>query len=155
MLDAVLEQDSHARAVCETVAKTGLIMLAGELTTSAHVDFETVVRKTVTEIGLYNSAVGCDGNSCAVINVLGHQSADIAMGVDRIVDEDQGAGDQGLMFGYATNETDNFIPGPISYARKLVKQQAEAHRSGNLDWLRPDAKSQLTFVKFRSAMPSV
>ncbi len=146
VLDAVLEQDSHARVACETVAKTGLIMLAGELTTSAHIDFETVVRKTVTEIGYDNSAVGFDGNTCAVINALGHQSADIAMGVDRNVDEDQGAGDQGLMFGYATNETDNFMPAPISYAHKLVKQQADVRRAGKLDWLRPDAKSQLTFI---------
>ncbi len=146
VLDAVLEQDSHARVACETVAKTGLIMLAGELTTSAHIDFETVVRKTVTEIGYDNSAVGFDGNTCAVINALGHQSSDIAMGVDRSVDEDQGAGDQGLMFGYATNETDNFMPAPISYAHKLVKQQADVRRAGKLDWLRPDAKSQLTFI---------
>ncbi len=146
VLDAVLEQDSHARVACETVAKTGLIMLAGELTTSAHIDFETVVRKTVTEIGYDNSAVGFDGNTCAVINALGHQSPDIAMGVDRSIDEDQGAGDQGLMFGYATNETDNFMPAPISYAHKLVKQQADVRRAGKLDWLRPDAKSQLTFI---------
>lgn len=146
VLDAVLEQDKHARVACETVAKTGLILLAGEITTSARVDFESVVRKTVCEIGYDNSEVGFDGNTCAVINALGHQSHDIAMGVDRQIDEDQGAGDQGLMFGYATNETDNLMPAPISFAHKLVKQQADVRRSGKLNWLRPDAKSQLTFT---------
>ena len=145
ILDAVLEQDKHARVACETVAKTGLILLAGELTTSAHIDFEAVVRKTVVEIGYNSSEIGFDGNTCAVINALGHQSHDIAMGVDRNTDEDQGAGDQGLMFGYATNETESLMPAPISFAHKLVKRQADVRRSGKLDWLRPDAKSQLTF----------
>ena len=146
ILDAVLTQDIHARVACETVAKTGMIMLVGELTTTAHIDFEAVVRKTVVEIGYDSSEIGFDGNTCAVINALGQQSHDIAMGVDRSIDEDQGAGDQGLMFGYATNETDNLMPAPISYAHKLVKQQAAVRRSGSLAWLRPDAKSQLTFV---------
>ena len=146
VLDAVLAQDIHARVACETVAKTGLIMLAGELTTTAHIDFEAIVRKTVVEIGYDSSDVGFDGNTCAVINALGHQSPDIAMGVDRSISEDQGAGDQGLMFGYATNETDSYMPAPISYAHKLVKQQADVRRSGKLGWLRPDAKSQLTFI---------
>ncbi len=152
ILDAVLEQDIHARVACESVAKTGMIMLAGELTTSAHVDFEAVVRKTVNEIGYNSSEVGFDGSTCAVINALGHQSPDIAMGVDRAVDEDQGAGDQGLMFGYATNETDNYMPAPISYAHKLVKRQADVRRAGTLSWLRPDAKSQLTF-EYRDGRP--
>ncbi len=146
ILDAVLSQDKHARVACETLAKTGMIVLAGELTTSAHIDFESIVRKTVVDIGYDNSDVGFDGNTCAVINALGHQSPDIAMGVDRSIDEDQGAGDQGLMFGYATNETDNFMPAPISYAHKLVKKQADVRRAGTLSWLRPDAKSQLTFL---------
>jgi S-adenosylmethionine synthetase len=146
VLDAVLAQDKHARVACETLAKTGMVILAGELTTTAHIDFESIVRNTVTSIGYDNSGVGFDGNTCAVINALGHQSPDIAMGVDRSVDEDQGAGDQGLMFGYATNETDNLMPAPISYAHKLVKQQADVRRSGELSWLRPDAKSQLTFI---------
>ncbi len=146
ILDALLAKDKHARVACETLAKTGLIMLAGEITTSAQIDYESIVRQTVTEIGYDNSEVGFDGNTCAVINSLGHQSHDIAMGVDRSIDEDQGAGDQGLMFGYATNETDNFMPAPISYAHKLVKQQADVRRSGKLAWLRPDAKSQLTFT---------
>lgn len=145
VVDAVLAQDKHARIACETVAKTGMIMLVGELTTSAVVDFESVVRKTVLDIGYNSSEVGFDGKTCAVINGLGQQSPDIAMGVDRTADEDQGAGDQGLMFGYATNETDNYMPAPISYAHKLVKQQADVRKSGKLDWLRPDAKSQLTF----------
>jgi S-adenosylmethionine synthetase len=146
ILDAVLSQDKHARVACETLAKTGMIVLAGELTTSAHIDFESIVRKTVVDIGYDNSGVGFDGNTCAVINALGHQSPDIAMGVDRSIDEDQGAGDQGLMFGYATNETDNFMPAPISYAHKLVKKQADVRRAGTLSWIRPDAKSQLTFL---------
>lgn len=145
VLDAILEQDTHARVACETVAKTGMILLAGELTTSAYVDLESIVRKTVVEIGYDNSDVGFDGHTCAVINALGQQSPDIAMGVDRNIDEDQGAGDQGLMFGYATNETDNYMPAPISYAHKLVKQQADVRRAGTLPWLRPDAKSQLSF----------
>ncbi len=146
VLDAILEQDPHAHVACETAAKTGMILLLGELTTSAYVDLESIVRKTVVEIGYDNSDVGFDGNTCAVINALGQQSPDIAMGVDRKIDEDQGAGDQGLMFGYATNETDNFMPAPISYAHKLVKRQADIRRSGKLPWIRPDAKSQLTFT---------
>ncbi len=146
VLDAALAQDKHARVACETVAKTGLILLAGEITTSAQIDYDAIVRKTVIEIGYDNSDVGFDGNTCAVINALGHQSHDIAMGVDRKIDEEQGAGDQGLMFGYATNETENFMPAPISYAHKLVKRQADVRRSGKLPWLRPDAKSQLTFT---------
>jgi len=146
ILDAVLAQDTHARVACETVAKTGMIMLAGELTTSAVIDFEGIVRKTVNEIGYNSSEVGFDGSTCAVLNALGQQSPDIAMGVDRLVDEDQGAGDQGLMFGYATNETENYMPAPISYAHKLVKRQADVRRAGILPWLRPDAKSQLTFI---------
>ena len=153
VLDAVLEQDVHARVACETVAKTGLIMLAGEITTTADVDYEAVVRKTVTEIGYDNPEVGFDGNTCDVINALGQQSPDIAMGVDRSIDEDQGAGDQGLMFGYATNETDNYMPAPITFAHKLVKQQADVRRSGKLSWLRPDAKSQLTF-EYENGRPS-
>ena len=146
VLDAIIAKDTHARVACETVAKTGMIILAGELTTSTYVDLEAIVRKTVLEIGYNSSEVGFDGNTCAVLNALGQQSPDIAMGVDRAIDEDQGAGDQGLMFGYATNETDNLMPAPISYAHRLVKQQADVRRSGKLDWLRPDAKSQLTFV---------
>ncbi len=145
ILDAVLTQDIHARVACETMAKTGMIILAGELTTSANVDFEAIVRKTVLEIGYNSSEIGFDGATCAVMNALGQQSPDIAQGVDRQTDEDQGAGDQGLMFGYATNETNSLMPAPITYAHQLVKKQAECRKNGSLAWLRPDAKSQVTF----------
>jgi len=144
ILDAIISQDTHARVACETLAKTGMIVLAGEITTSAIVDFESIVRKTVTEIGYNTSDIGFDGATCAVINALGHQSRDIAQGVDHAIDEDQGAGDQGLMFGYATNETENLMPAPISIAHRLVHKQAELRKSGKLNWLRPDAKSQVT-----------
>ncbi len=145
ILDSVLEQDKHARVACETLTKTGMVVIAGELTTSAHIDFEKIVRQTVVDIGYDNSDIGFDGNTCAVLNALGHQSPDIAMGVDRSIDENQGAGDQGLMFGFATNETDNYMPAPISYAHRLVKKLADERRLGTLGWLRPDSKSQVTF----------
>ncbi len=145
ILDAVLEQDKHARVACETLTKTGMVVIAGELTTTAHIDFEKIVRQTVIDIGYDNSDIGFDGNTCAVLNALGHQSPDIAMGVDRSIDENQGAGDQGLMFGFATNETDNYMPAPISYAHRLVKKLADVRRLGTLGWLRPDSKSQVTF----------
>ena len=145
ILDAVLEQDIHARVACETLAKTGMVILAGELTTTANIDFEGIVRKTVLEIGYNSSDIGFDGSTCAVMNALGQQSPDIAQGVDRQTDEDQGAGDQGLMFGYATNETANLMPAPITYAHQLVKKQADCRKDGTLPWLRPDAKSQVTF----------
>ena len=145
ILDAVLEQDKHARVACETLTKTGMVVIAGELTTSAHIDFEKIVRQTVVDIGYDSSEIGFDGNTCAVLNALGHQSPDIAMGVDRSIDENQGAGDQGLMFGFATNETDSLMPAPISYAHKLVKKLADVRRLGTLGWLRPDSKSQVTF----------
>ncbi len=150
ILDAVLRDDLNGRVACETLTKTGLVMVAGEITTSTYVDVEGIVRKTVTDIGYDNSGVGFDGNTCAVINELGEQSPDIAQGVDRRRPEDQGAGDQGLMFGYASNETDAFMPAPIVYAHRLVERQASVRRSGVLEtggrsWLRPDAKSQVTF----------
>lgn len=145
ILDAVLEQDIHARVACETLAKTGMIIIAGELTTTAHVDFEAIIRKTVLEIGYNSSDIGFDGATCAVMNALGQQSPDIAQGVDRAGDENQGAGDQGLMFGYASNETNSLMPAPITYAHQLVKKQAECRKNGTLPWLRPDAKSQVTF----------
>ena len=150
ILDAVLRDDLNGRVACETLTKTGLVMVAGEITTSTDLDVEGVVRKTVTDIGYDNSDVGFDGNTCAVINELGEQSPDIAQGVDRTRPEDQGAGDQGLMFGYASDETDAFMPAPIVYAHRLVERQASVRRSGVLEtggcsWLRPDAKSQVTF----------
>jgi len=145
VLDAILEKDKDARVACETMVKTGMVVLAGEVTTSAYVDIETIVRDVVTDIGYKSSDVGFDGNTCAVINAIGQQSPDIAMGVDRGDKESQGAGDQGLMFGYASNETDVLMPAPLTYAHRLVKRQADLMKSGTLPWLRPDAKSQVTF----------
>jgi S-adenosylmethionine synthetase len=146
VLDAILAQDTKARVACETLVKTGMVLVAGEVTTSAWVDIEALVRQTVLDIGYNDSRMGFDGASCAVINALGKQSPDIARGVDRGVDEEQGAGDQGLMFGYASNETSVLMPAPITYAHRLVRRQAEVRKSGKLPWLRPDAKSQITFV---------
>ena len=152
ILDAILEQDTNARVACETLVKTGMVVLAGEITTSAIIDYEKVVRDTVNDIGYTSSAIGFDGSSCAVLNALGQQSPDIAMGVDREDKESQGAGDQGLMFGYASNETDVLMPAPITYAHRLVEKQAELMKSGKLDFLRPDAKSQVTF-RYEGAKP--
>ncbi len=145
VLDAIIAQDKNARVACETMVKTGMVVLAGEITTSAIVDYETIVRDTVNGIGYNNSDVGFDGSTCAVLNALGQQSPDIAQGVDREEREAQGAGDQGLMFGYASNETDTLMPAPIDYSHRLVRKQAEVRKSGKLSWLRPDAKSQVTF----------
>ena len=146
ILDEILRQDPHARVACETLIKTGAAIIAGEITTSAWVDLENIVRKTITDIGYNSSNVGFDGQTCAVMSLIGKQSSDIAMGVDNKNPENQGAGDQGLMFGYASNETDVFMPAPITYAHRLVKRQAHERKSGALSWLRPDAKSQVTFI---------
>lgn len=145
ILDAILQQDKHARVACETLVKTGMVLLAGEVTTSAWVDAEQIARNVVLDIGYNSSDMGFDGNSCAVINAIGKQSPDIAMGVDRSNQEEQGAGDQGLMFGYASNETDELMPAPITYAHRLVRRQAQMRKEDVLPWLRPDAKSQVTF----------
>jgi S-adenosylmethionine synthetase len=147
VLDAIIAQDSKARVACESLVKTGVAILAGEITTSAVVDFEPLIRKTICDIGYNSSAIGFDGATCAVVNILGKQSPDIAQGVDRKKPEEQGAGDQGLMFGYASNETSALMPAPIHFAHKLVEQQAKVRKAakGGLPWLRPDAKSQLTF----------
>lgn len=145
ILDAILSQDPHARVACETLVKTGMVLVAGEVTTSAHVEYEEVVRKTVSDIGYTSSDVGFDGETCAVMSAIGKQSPDIAMGVDRSAPEEQGAGDQGLMFGYATNETDVLMPAPITFSHRLVRRQHEVRENGALPWLRPDAKSQVTF----------
>ncbi|QEP42706.1 methionine adenosyltransferase [Ectothiorhodospiraceae bacterium BW-2] len=145
ILDAILTADKHARVACETLVKTGMVIVAGEITTTAHIEYEEVIRQTIKEIGYNSSEMGFDWASCAVINALGKQSPDIAMGVDRERAEDQGAGDQGLMFGYASNETEVLMPAPITYAHRLVAKQAEVRKQGQLNWLRPDAKSQVTF----------
>ena len=152
ILDAILEQDTGARVACETMVKTGMAVVAGEITTSATVDFEKVVRETILEIGYNNSEMGFDGATCAVLNAIGKQSPDIAQGVDRDSAVSQGAGDQGLMFGYATNETDVLMPAPITYSHRLVRKQAEVRKNGTLPWLRPDAKSQVTF-KYEDGKP--
>ena len=152
ILDEIMRQDPYGRVACETLIKTGLVLVAGEVTTTAWVDLEAVVRQVVREIGYTDSAVGFDGSTCAVLNGIGKQSPDIAQGVDRAKPEDQGAGDQGLMFGYAANETDVLMPAPITYAHRLVRRQSEARRAGELPWLRPDAKSQITF-RYRDGRP--
>jgi S-adenosylmethionine synthetase len=144
VLDALLTQDRRSRVACETLVKTGMVLLAGEITTNAEVDMEALVRKTVCDIGYDNAECGFDGKTCAVLIGLGKQSTDIAMGVDESEDKEQGAGDQGLMFGYACNETDVLMPAPITYSHRLVRRQHELLKSGELDWLMPDAKSQVT-----------
>ncbi len=145
ILDAIIAQDQYARVACETLVKTGVAIIAGEITTTANIDYEKIVRDVIVAIGYDSSAVHFDGRTCGVLNLVGKQSPDINQGVDRAKPEDQGAGDQGLMFGYASNETDVLMPAPIQYAHRLVERQAEARKSGLLPWLRPDAKSQVTF----------
>ena len=145
VLDAILEQDPVARVAVETMVKTGMVIIAGEVTTSAWVDLEEIVRSTVRDIGYNSSDIGFDWESCAVLNAIGKQSPDISMGVDESENHEQGAVDQGLMFGYASNETDVLMPAPITFAHRLVRRQAEVRKNGTLPWLRPDAKSQITF----------
>ena len=145
VLDEILKQDPKARVACETYVKTGMALVGGEITTSAWVDIENLAREVICDIGYTSSEMGFDGRSCAVLNAIGKQSSDINQGVDRENPLDQGAGDQGIMFGYATNETDVFMPAAITYAHRLMDRQAQVRKSGKLDWLRPDAKSQLTF----------
>lgn len=145
VLDAILEQDPTARVACECYAKTGMVIVGGEITTSAWVDVEQLTRHVVSDIGYDSSDMGFDWRSCAVISAIGKQSPDIAQGVNRSHPAEQGAGDQGIMFGYATNETDVFMPAPIYYAHRLMQKQAELRKNGSLPWLRPDAKSQVTF----------
>ncbi|AWW34354.1 methionine adenosyltransferase [Mannheimia varigena] len=146
VLDEILKQDPKARVACETYVKTGMALVGGEITTSAWVDIENLTRQVICDIGYTHSDMGFDAHSCAVLNAIGKQSPDINQGVDRADPLEQGAGDQGIMFGYATNETDVLMPAPITYAHRLMEQQAKVRKSGKLDWLRPDAKSQLTFA---------
>jgi S-adenosylmethionine synthetase len=152
VLDAILTADPRGRVACETLVKTGVVIVAGEITTSAWVDVEALVRKTVLDIGYDHSDMGFDGASCGVINIIGKQSADIAQGVDRKDERKQGAGDQGLMFGYASDETDVLMPAPITLAHRLVKRQAQVRKNGKLPWLRPDAKSQVT-LRYENDQP--
>src|SRR6202050_4727487 len=151
-LDAILKDDPRGRVACETLVKTGVVIVAGEITTSAWVDVEALGRQTVLEIGYDPSDMGFDGASCGVINIIGKQSPDIAQGVDRKDERKQGAGDQGLMFGYATNETDVLMPAPITLAHRLVKRQAQVRKNDKLPWLRPDAKSQVT-LRYENDQP--
>ena len=144
VLDKILKQDPKARVACETYVKTGMALVGGEITTSAWVDIENLTRQVICDIGYKHSEMGFDGNSCAVLNAIGKQSSDINQGVDRENPLDQGAGDQGIMFGYATNETEVLMPAAITYAHRLMEKQAEVRKSGKLAWLRPDAKSQVT-----------
>lgn len=144
VLDAIISKDKQARVACETMVKTGMVIVAGEITTNAWIDLEDLVRETILEIGYNHSDMGFDGATCAVLNAIGKQSPDIAQGVDREKDENQGAGDQGLMFGYATNETETLMPAALEYSHRLVRRQAELRKNGTLPWLRPDAKSQVT-----------
>lgn len=152
ILDALLTKDPHARVACETLVKTGMVLVAGEITTNAWVDVEHIARQIIRDIGYNSSAIGFDWESCAVITAIGKQSMDIAQGVNHSEDREQGAGDQGLMFGYASNETDVLMPAAITYAHRLMKRQAELRKKNILPWLRPDAKSQLT-LRYLNGIP--
>lgn len=144
VLDAIIRDDPESRVAVETLVKTGMAIVAGEVRTSTYVDLEDIVRGVILDIGYNSSDVGFDGASCAVLNAIGKQSVDIAVGVDEVDDKEQGAGDQGLMFGYATDETDVLMPAPIYFSHRLVERQAQLRKNGVLPWLRPDAKSQVT-----------
>ena len=153
VLDAILSEDKDAHVACETMVKTGMAILAGEITTSAWVDLEEITRGVILDIGYDSSELGFDGATCAVLNAIGKQSPDIAQGVDRDAPEKQGAGDQGMMFGYASNETESLMPAPIHFAHALVRRQAELRKNHTLTWLRPDAKSQVSF-RYENGRPT-
>jgi len=152
IVDAIISDDPHARIAVETMVKTGMAIVAGEVRTSTYIDLEDLIREVILDIGYNSSDVGFDGASCAVLNAIGKQSADIAMGVDEADSKDLGAGDQGLMFGYATNETEVLMPAPIFYSHRLVERQAQLRKDGTLPWLRPDAKSQVT-LRYENGLP--
>jgi S-adenosylmethionine synthetase len=152
ILDEILRQDPKARVACETMVTTGTAIIAGEITTNCYADMPTIVRNTIKEIGYNSSAMGFDWETCAVLTSIDKQSADIAMGVDDDKHE-QGAGDQGMMFGYACNETDVLMPAPITYAHRLTRKLSEVRKDGTLDFLRPDSKSQVTFA-YENGMPT-
>ena len=152
VLDAILKDDPHARVAVETLVKTGMAVIAGEVRTDTYVDLEDIVREVIKGIGYNHSDIGFDGNSCAVLNAIGKQSSHIARGVDESENKDLGAGDQGLMFGYANNETSVLMPAPIFYSHRLVERQAELRKAGTLPWLRPDAKSQVT-LRYEQGKP--
>ncbi len=152
VLDAIIKEDPYARVAVETMVKTGMAVIAGEVTTKTYVELEDIVRNVILDIGYNSSDVGFDGASCAVLNAIGKQSPDIAMGVDEKEDKQIGAGDQGLMFGYATNETDVLMPAPIYYSHRLMERQAALRKKGVLNWLRPDAKSQVT-LRYENGKP--
>ena len=153
ILDAMLEQDPRSRVACETMITTGMTVIAGEITTKAIVDFQDIVRSTIRDIGYISSDMGFDANTCAVLVALDKQSPDIAQGVNEGENKDQGAGDQGLMFGYACNETESLMPAPIDYAHRLVRRQSEVRKNGKLPWLRPDAKSQVS-MRYENDKPA-
>ncbi len=152
ILDSIIKDDPNARVAVETMVKTGMVVIAGEVTTNTYVDLEDVVRQVILDIGYNSSDVGFDGASCAVLNAIGKQSPDIAQGVDEGNEKEQGAGDQGLMFGYATNETEVLMPAPLFYSHRLVERQAQLRKNGVLPWLRPDAKSQVT-LRYENGKP--
>ncbi|QJC30334.1 methionine adenosyltransferase [Enterobacteriaceae endosymbiont of Neohaemonia nigricornis] len=155
ILDNIIIQDKNARVACETYIKTGMVLLGGEITTTAQIDIETIIRNTIKNIGYINANTGFDANTCAILNIISKQSKDIQQGIYNKNHLNQGAGDQGLVFGYATNETSSFMPAPIVYAHKLVYQQAQIRKKKILQWLRPDAKSQITFCYKNNKIDSI